>query len=130
MAAPVDRFAAWIVMKRASALASENGEVYLDRLLGRVVLARNNQSVGRLEDCRVEKHGQVWAITEYVIGAGGLLERLGVGLRLVLGLRPGGYVARWDQLDISDPERPRLICGIEDLRPLIAPETTKSGRSS
>ena len=116
-------------MKRAESRA-ENGEIHMDDLLGRVVLTRNNQPVGRLEDCRAEKHGAECVITEYVIGAAGLFERLGVGVRLVLGLRPGGYVARWDQLDISDPERPRLLCGVEELRPLIAPETTKSGRSS
>ena len=64
------------------------------------------------------------------IGSAGLFERLGVGLRLVIGPWPGGYVVRWDQLDISDPERPRLTCGVEELRPLTAPETTKSDRSS
>lgn len=117
-------------MKRAVAPRVENCEIHLDRLLGRVVLTRNNQSVGRLEDCRVEKRGHEWTIVEYVIGAAGLLERLGVGLKLVIGLWPGGYVARWDQLDISDPERPRLTCGVEELRQLTAPETTKSGRSS
>ncbi len=117
-------------MKRAVAPRVENGEIHLDRLLGRVVLTRNNQPVGRLEDCRVEKRGHEWTIVEYVIGAAGLLERLGVGLKLVIGLWPGGYVARWDQLDISDPERPRLTCGVEELRQLTAPETTKSGRSS
>ncbi len=126
----MDRTAASIVMKRAEASIDKNGEFHLDRLLGRIVLARNNQPVGRLEDCRVEKHGHRWTISEYVIGAAGLLERLGVGLRLVTGLRPGGYVVRWDQLDISDPERPRLTCGVEELRPLTAPETTRSGRSS
>ena len=117
-------------MKRAAASIDRKRELHLDRLLGRVVLARNNQPVGRLEDCRVEKHGRQWTISEYVIGSAGLLERLGVGMRLVIGLWPGGYVVRWDQLDISDPERPRLTCGVEELRPLTAPETTKSDRSS
>lgn len=34
----------------------------------------------------------------------------------LLGLRIHGHVARWDQLDISDPDRPRLTCAVEDLR--------------
>jgi len=97
---------------------TRRAEIHLDRLLGRVVIARNNQPVGRLEDCRPEMHGSDCVITEYVIGAAGVFERLGVGLRLILGLRLGGYVARWDQLDISDPERPRLTCGVEELRRL------------
>jgi hypothetical protein len=54
-------------------------------------------------------------VTEYVIGASGLLERLGVAAKLLFGRRGGGYAARWDQVDISDPERPRLTCPIEEL---------------
>ena len=58
-----------------------------------------------------------WIISEYVVGTAGLMERLGLGVRLILGFkRPGGYVVRWDQLDLSDPDRPRLTCSVEDLR--------------
>ena len=71
-------------------------ELHLDRLLGRHVRARNNQPVGRLEEFRVEKQGRDWAIVEYVIGAAGLLERLGIGVKLLFGKGGGGYVARWD----------------------------------
>ena len=92
----------------------------LDRLLGRTVLAGNNRSIGRLEEFRAEPDGSSWAITEYVIGAAGLLERLGIGVRLLIGRHGGGggYLARWDQLDISDPEHPRLTCPVEALRRL------------
>jgi hypothetical protein len=93
-------------------------ELRLDRLLGRQVVARNNQPVGRLEEFRAERHGNGGIVTGYVIGAAGLVERLGVGLKLLLGRRVGGYVARWDQMDISDPERPRLTCGLEELERL------------
>jgi hypothetical protein len=93
-------------------------DIHLDRLLGRPVLTRDNQPVGRLHECRTERLGNEYAISEYVIGAAGLLERLGVGVRLIVGLRPRGHVARWDQLDISDPDHPRLTCGVEHLREL------------
>jgi hypothetical protein len=33
-----------------------------------------------------------------------------------MGRAAGGYVARWDQVDVSDPERPRLTCSLEELR--------------
>jgi hypothetical protein len=101
-----------------SAIDAGDRELRLDRLLGRPVLTRNNQSVGRLEEFRAETHGRDWAIMEYVIGAAGLMERLGVGFNLLFGKAGAGYVARWDQLDISDPERPRLTCGVEELRRL------------
>ena len=93
-------------------------DLRVERMLGRQVLARNNQPMGRLEEFRAEKQGRDWIVVDYVIRAAGLLERLGVGLKLLFGRRGGGYVARWDQLDISDPVRPRLTCGVEELRRL------------
>jgi hypothetical protein len=89
----------------------------LDRLLGREVLTANNRPLGRLEEFRVERRGTAWIVTEYVIGRAGLFERLGLGVRLVLGIaRGGGFVARWDQLDLTNPDRPRLACPVEELR--------------
>lgn len=90
----------------------------LDRLIGREVLTANNRRLGRLEDFRVEREGADWVVSECVIGAAGLLERLGLGLRLVLGSGRRGVVARWDQLDLTNPDRPRLTCSVEELRRL------------
>lgn len=92
------------------------GEVRLDRLLGRQVLGQNNRPVGHLEEFRAEKRGNGLVITEYVIGVAGLAERLGVAVKLLFGKHGGGYTARWDQLDISDPKRPRLTCPVSELR--------------
>jgi hypothetical protein len=87
-----------------------------DRLLGRTVRTIDNRPLGRLEECRVEQRGSAWMVTEWVVGPAGLLERLGLGARLLVGLSRGdSYVIRWDQLDLTDPERPRLTCAIEDL---------------
>lgn len=101
-----------------SASELKSRELRLDRLVGRQVIARNNQPIGRLEDFRAERYGTGCIIKEYVIGRAGLLERLHVGAKLLLGARGGGYVARWDQIDISDPERPRLLCQVQDLQRL------------
>jgi hypothetical protein len=91
--------------------------IRLDLLLGREVYTANHRRLGRLEEFRAERRGADWIVTEYVIGAAGLTERLGLGVRLVLGVnRAGGYVARWDQLDLSNPERLRISCPVEDLR--------------
>jgi len=59
--------------------------VQLDRLLGREVHTANNRRLGRLEEFRAERRGSDYVVTEYVIGAAGLAERLGLGLRLILG---------------------------------------------
>jgi len=97
---------------------AKSSELRLDRLLGRTVLAGNNRPMGRLEEFRAEQKGNGCVITEYVIGAGGLAERLGLGVKLLLDGKRSGYVARWDQLDVRDPDHPRLTCSVEQLRPL------------
>ena len=96
----------------------KDNELYLDRLLGRTVVAGNNRSVGRLEEFRSEQRGDYFYIVELVIGSAGLLERLNLGVRALFGMSGHGKLARWDQIDISDPERPRLTCSVEDLRNL------------
>lgn len=111
--------AAAIVMtpKDNRASRATTSEVRADQLLGRRVLAGNNQTIGRLEEFRLTRREGDAVVAEYVIGTAGLVERLGVGVRLIVGARAShGYVARWDQLDISDPERPRLTCSVKDLR--------------
>jgi hypothetical protein len=73
--------------------------------------------IGRIEEFRAERRGTDCVVVDYVIGPLGLLERLGVGARSLLGLRaPGGYVARWDQMDLTDPNHPRLLCSIDALQ--------------
>jgi hypothetical protein len=93
-------------------------EIYLDCLLGREVFTTGGRRVGRVEEFRADKSGGEYVLSEYVIGAAGLFERLGVGVKLLIGLRTGGYVAAWDQVDITDPDRPRLTCPVEALRSL------------
>lgn len=93
-------------------------EVRLDRLLGRQVLAGNNRPIGKLEEFRAEIRGGDCVITEYVIGPGALLERLDLNVRLLLSPEQRGYVARWDQLDISDELQPRLTCPLSELQEL------------
>lgn len=91
--------------------------VRLDRLVGREVYAKNNRRIGRLFEFRAERLGSQLVVTEYVIGAAGLMERLGLGIRLILGLeRLGGYVARWDQITFANPDRPTLTCSVAELR--------------
>jgi hypothetical protein len=91
-------------------------EMRLDRLVGRMVTTANHRRLGRVEEIRAEKQGRGCVITAYVLGRAGLAERLGVGVRLLVGRKGApGYIARWDQLDITDVEHPRLLCPVEDL---------------
>ena len=90
-------------------------EVRVERLLGRRVLTMNNRVAGRVEELRVERDGGSYVVTQYVLGPIGLFERLRLGIGLIVGHVRRPSVARWDQIDISDPERPRLRCSLEEL---------------
>lgn len=98
----------------------------LDSLIGREVWTADGRKLGRLEEGRAGRRGGAWVILEWVIGPAGLFERLGINARLVVGIcRHHGYLARWDQLDLRDPARPRLTCAVTELERLTA---TTSGR--
>jgi len=99
-------------------------ELRLDRLIGRMVRTANHRRLGRIEEIRAERRASDWVVVEYVLGRAGLLERLGLGARLLFGRRrAAGYVARWDQVDVSDPMRPRLLCSVDQLRPIRVSDT-------
>jgi hypothetical protein len=93
-------------------------EAYLDELLSRTVLAGNNRPVGRIEEFHAEQRGDYFHVVAIVIGSAGLMDRLNVGIRALFGRHRGGKIARWDQIDLSDPARPRLTCPVADLAEL------------
>jgi catalase len=64
----------------------------VDQVLGRKLLTANNRSLGRLEESHIERAGADWVTSEWVIGPAGLLERLGLGTRLLLGNEPRGLI--------------------------------------
>jgi len=87
-------------------------------MLGRTVMGSNGRRAGRLEEFRAQQEGHGWTVTECVIGAAGLWERLGLGGRLLIGRKPRGLVARWDQLVFEEDRPVRLTCPAEALRRL------------
>lgn len=98
-------------------------EVHLELLLGRCVLDSTGKSVGRIEEVRAEQQGDEWVVQEYLIGTAALLERLsawriGLSILRLLGARKihGGYSVPWDKLDLTDPEKPRLRCTLDELK--------------
>ena len=95
---------------------NEHREIRIEEILGRELLSGNNQPVGRIEEFRVQRAGKGYVVHHVVIGMAGLLERMNVAARLVVGVktrRP--RLARWDQIDFSEPSRPRLLVSIDEL---------------
>jgi hypothetical protein len=99
-------------------------QLHVELLLGEKVLALNGVSIGRLEEIRTEVNRGHFYVTEYLVGSYAVLERLAawrIGravLRVFGAQRKEGYRIRWDQLDLSDPRRLRLMCEVDELMPL------------
>lgn len=94
-------------------------EIRLSELVGRVVRDATGRKVGRIEELRAEialdARGNEYDVVEIHVGMYGALEAL-AGARFLRALsrrlgRAAGYESHgipWDQLDLSDPDRPRL----------------------
>ena len=100
-------------------------EIHLELLIGKQVVAQNGRSIGRLEEVRAELNARGDCfVTEFLVGSYAFLERLSAWrmaraiMRTLPLRRNAGYRVRWEQLDLSDPRRPRLLCEVEDLVPL------------
>ncbi|MBH8565569.1 hypothetical protein I8748_25920 [Nostoc sp. CENA67] len=98
-------------------------EVHLELLLGKSVLDLTGKAIGRIEEVRAEQQGREWIVTEYLIGYAATLERLSawtIGLKILhlLGAYKihGSYRVPWDKLDLTDPDKPRLLCSLNDLK--------------
>ena len=85
-------------------------EIHVELLVGRRVLTRNGDSLGRIEEVRANDQAE---IVEFHVGKQALLERLSIlGL---LSHKRKGYRVRWDQIDLTDPDRPALTVEEEEL---------------
>ena len=89
--------------------------VHLEDLLGRRVEAEDGRSAGRIEEIRADRRGDEYEVTEYLLGTGALIERLSL-VSLLLRREPRTYIVRWDQIDLTSPDRPRLTCSMDDLK--------------
>ena len=102
-----------------------SAEVRVERLLGRTVVDGRGRGVGRIEEIQAEREGPEWVVRGYVLGVDGLIERLAAGaiVQGLLGTLAGRRRRRtlgWDELDLSDPDRPRLRSSGNETRRLSA----------
>jgi sporulation protein YlmC with PRC-barrel domain len=97
-------------------------EIRVEMLLGRRVRAANGQVIGHLEEIKADLHDGACFVEEFHVGSYAVFERLAawsIG-RTILKLsgareKHKGYRIPWDKLDLSDPERPRLLCSVKEL---------------
>lgn len=102
-------------------------EIHLELLLSKQVRDLTGKPIGRIQEVCAEKQGEQWVVLEYLVGTAAALERLSawtIGLKIIqmFGARSStindGYRIPWDKLDLTDPEKPRLLCNLEELNKL------------
>ena len=103
-------------------MAERKSECRVELLLGRKVRAGDGRAIGRIEELRAEREHDYYVVTEFHLGPSALIAALAVRhFDLTLPGRVHGYRVRWDQLDLSDQEHPRLTCPVEELERIGAP---------
>ncbi len=97
--------------------------IHVELLLGEKVFALNGLAIGRLEEIRTQVNKGHFFASEFLVGKYAMLERLaawriGRAMLRVLGKREGGYRVRWNQIDLSNPAHPRVLCDVDELLPM------------
>ena len=97
-------------------MSTINAELLFDH----VIVDSQGRKVGRIEEIVTETDGGEQVVTEYHTGGFGFFEHLsavavGEWVFKLFRKRSRGYVIRWDQLDITDPKRPLLLCPRSEL---------------
>ncbi len=102
-------------------------EIHVELLLGKRVFALNGKAIGRLEEIIADWRGEVCFVEEFHVGSYAVFERLAAWsiFRAALKIfgaseKHGGYRVPWDKLDLSDENRPRLLCPVEELKTIGA----------
>jgi hypothetical protein len=99
-------------------------QLHVELLLGEKVFALNGLPIGRVEEFRTVINRGHYFVSEFLVGKYAVFERLAawrIGRALLSVLGVGGregYRIRWDQLDLTDPHHPRLLCDVDELMPL------------
>ncbi|HEY2321364.1 MAG TPA: PRC-barrel domain-containing protein [Thermoanaerobaculia bacterium] len=89
-------------------------EIHVELLTGRQVVDRNGKKLGRIEEIVAEFQGTELIVREVHLGRVGFVERFS----LVFGVRMHDKKPdklRWEDIDFTDPEHPRLKLAIEEL---------------
>lgn len=103
-------------------MAAGKTECRVELLLGSRVRAQDGHVVGRIEELRAEQENSYYVVTEFHLGPSALIEALAVRhFGLTLPGRVHGYRVRWNQIDLTDQEHPRLTCPVEELERIGAP---------
>ena len=98
-------------------------DVNVELLIGREVQDADGNKVGRIEEFRVTQTDKSCTLDAYLIGASALIQRLSAWTLvrpISRALRSRNiysvYEVPWQDMDLTDPARPRLRIGKAELR--------------
>lgn len=97
-------------------------EINAELLIGRKVRDTNGEKVGRIEEFRVTNEEKACLVEGYLVGTSALVDRLSAWTLIrpihksLRGRMFSVYEVPWDQMDLSDPEHPRLRIPKSELR--------------
>ncbi|MGZ3546168.1 MAG: hypothetical protein ACXWNY_14140 [Gemmatimonadaceae bacterium] len=98
-------------------------EINVERLIGRKVSDVDGTTIGRIEEFKIECDDKSCVLDSYLIGSSALIERLAAWTlvrpiaRVLHGRRFYSlYQVPWQDMDLSDPQHPRLRTAKRDLR--------------
>lgn len=98
-------------------------KVHVELLVSRVVRDPEGVKVGRIVSFIAEPEGDGLVLREYQLGPAALLTRFGISVRFLFGWPAHSEPLRvaWDQMDLRDPEHPRLLVPADEIRSGSAP---------
>lgn len=92
-------------------------KVPLQRLMHARVRDPEGRVVGRIYATKAEIRGADCVILEWHLGPAALLSRLGISAARLVGVfQRAPLRVPWDAMDLSNPEEPRLLRSVDDLR--------------
>ncbi|WP_337269947.1 PRC-barrel domain-containing protein [Oryzifoliimicrobium ureilyticus] len=97
-------------------------EIFAQNIIGKRVFDKQGKAIGRIEEIVAEPSGGDLVIREYHIGAFALLERFSaaeIGRSILRAVGAGSHPTRsipWEMLDLSEPDRPTLLCEVNALK--------------
>jgi len=89
-------------------------ELQLREMLGVKVVDSEGEHIGRLEEIEAERGDEICEIRAYIVEHRGLLDRISSwaltsSIQDRLSRKSQPYRVSWDQMDLSDPQRPRTL---------------------
>ncbi|HEY8133606.1 MAG TPA: hypothetical protein VII12_17140 [Thermoanaerobaculia bacterium] len=92
--------------------------VHVELLFGRRVFDSQDKVVGRIASIHARWRGKDCFVEEYRLGPAAFLEKLGISAAVLIGWPIARQPLRvpWQQMNLSDPEKLRLRCTLEELK--------------